>query len=605
MKIECITLLSSIVLLGMLYAQMNPASISHNVLNPQHRTTQGTFHSSSGHYRTTDDVYFANFYTHGTIVLFSYYNGTQFSVEDEFGSVVYSGTLNRSEHNFMTPGMGFYSVTATQKYSVLIGDPFDDGTCAYFAIDQNGSAVSCTLFTVCPDDEGWEEYDRTRNVVFAYCDNTHIEIQEVGGSFYWSGTLDAEEHHEWDYELAMKYLAIYADKPVSFQHYNDQGCFVPATDGRWVGQRFLAYSGGLEWTGNDNETWSIIAIYDDTYVNFHTQPGVTIFNGTLNTGQAQTFQFGTCINLYHQYIICESDKDVFLVTAGISSSSAHLLFAPATDGRPGGEEFYVPTCGDSRIVVFGREDNTQVTVEDPWGAALLYTINSGEYLDYSCALYGQGIYHITSDTTVIVIEFSNTLAGSEFVPLYFNIASSQCPMEVHATTDENAVPYGTVTNLCASVTGAYGSVEFTWWSNPPGFSSGSQNPLTEPIYGPTWFIVNAMDTMDCSSLDSVFIFPQYECLRMPNPFTPNMDQINDYVYFTFPNMSNKEGWIYIFDLDYHEIARIKVPKGIAAEDLAHWNGLDDNGNPVTQGLYIYVIEVMDEIVCEGTVTIAR
>jgi len=102
-----------------------------------------------------------------------------------------------------------------------------------------------------------------------------------------------------------------------------------------------------------------------------------------------------------------------------------------------------------------------------------------------------------------------------------------------------------------------------------------------------------------------FIAPPSECQRMPNPFSPNYDNINDYVYFTFPNIFFEEATIYIYNLHNIKINEIHVPSGEIAKECARWSGLDTDGNPMPQGLYIYLIETSGEIVCEGTVTIAR
>ena len=98
---------------------------------------------------------------------------------------------------------------------------------------------------------------------------------------------------------------------------------------------------------------------------------------------------------------------------------------------------------------------------------------------------------------------------------------------------------------------------------------------------------------------------EYHCLRTPNPFTPNSDGINDYAQFEFDGMGEIEGTIYIFDLYGHEVRSIKVPSGGGAKQAARWDGKDNDGNPLKQGLYMYVIESGGEIVCEGTTVLAR
>ncbi|RKZ29499.1 hypothetical protein DRQ33_08750, partial [bacterium] len=98
---------------------------------------------------------------------------------------------------------------------------------------------------------------------------------------------------------------------------------------------------------------------------------------------------------------------------------------------------------------------------------------------------------------------------------------------------------------------------------------------------------------------------EYHCTRVPNPFTPNSDGINDHCQFLFEGMGYKSAQIYIYDVHSVLVRQINVPTGADAKRSARWDGLDNNGKPLPQGLYIYVIEVDGEIVCKGTVTIAR
>jgi len=53
------------------------------------------------------------------------------------------------------------------------------------------------------------------------------------------------------------------------------------------------------------------------------------------------------------------------------------------------------------------------------------------------------------------------------------------------------------------------------------------------------------------------------------------------------------------------VKRISVPTGGAAKVAARWDGTDEDGNPLPPGLYVYIITVRGELVCEGTVTLAR
>jgi len=97
----------------------------------------------------------------------------------------------------------------------------------------------------------------------------------------------------------------------------------------------------------------------------------------------------------------------------------------------------------------------------------------------------------------------------------------------------------------------------------------------------------------------------HRCERFPNPITPNFDAVNDFAQFEFDGIFVKPAQIHIFDIHGHEVRTIDVPAGLSAKQYARWDGTDDGGNPVPEGVYIYTIEVAGEIVCEGTVTVAR
>jgi gliding motility-associated-like protein len=83
----------------------------------------------------------------------------------------------------------------------------------------------------------------------------------------------------------------------------------------------------------------------------------------------------------------------------------------------------------------------------------------------------------------------------------------------------------------------------------------------------------------------------------PNPFTPNSDGINDAVSFYFSNPSNADTMIRIFDLRGALVRKLE-------NGLTSWDGLDDAGQAVEMGVYIYQIEVESEFE-GGTIVIAR
>ncbi|MCD6531487.1 gliding motility-associated C-terminal domain-containing protein [bacterium] len=95
------------------------------------------------------------------------------------------------------------------------------------------------------------------------------------------------------------------------------------------------------------------------------------------------------------------------------------------------------------------------------------------------------------------------------------------------------------------------------------------------------------------------------CLSLPSPFTPNGDGINDFCQFTFPDMMFSPAVIRIYDIHSVLVKDIQVPLGWAAKSAARWYGKDNSGKPVPQGVYLYEIEQNGEVICTGTVTVAR
>ncbi|MCD6418420.1 gliding motility-associated C-terminal domain-containing protein [bacterium] len=101
--------------------------------------------------------------------------------------------------------------------------------------------------------------------------------------------------------------------------------------------------------------------------------------------------------------------------------------------------------------------------------------------------------------------------------------------------------------------------------------------------------------------------PDVGCRVVPDPFTPNNDGKNDFAVFDYPQMFLKPATIYIYDLYGNKIYTGEIgPVADSGEQYKRiWDGTDISGNPLPQGLYMYIIMVDGEIVCSGTVVIAR
>ncbi len=94
------------------------------------------------------------------------------------------------------------------------------------------------------------------------------------------------------------------------------------------------------------------------------------------------------------------------------------------------------------------------------------------------------------------------------------------------------------------------------------------------------------------------------CQKSSNPITPGeIDGYNDFVEFGFPNMrdASQDRKIFIYDRGNRLVREIDAP----TSGKWIWNGTDENDKIVTQGVYVYIIQVGSENVCNGTISVAR
>ena len=138
--------------------------------------------------------------------------------------------------------------------------------------------------------------------------------------------------------------------------------------------------------------------------------------------------------------------------------------------------------------------------------------------------------------------------------------------------------------------------------------------LGQFVPGETVFVsIDVCDSPDfcapnCSQLDFTFItVPEAACYVHPNPFTPDGNNINDFTVFDYPSMFAKEATIKIFNLRGVEVfsKNIGPIDDYSEQGRRQWNGTDGNGKKLPDGIYMYIIIVDGEVVCNGTVVLAR
>jgi len=105
------------------------------------------------------------------------------------------------------------------------------------------------------------------------------------------------------------------------------------------------------------------------------------------------------------------------------------------------------------------------------------------------------------------------------------------------------------------------------------------------------------------------IEPDVECLVFPNPFTPDKSPgINDIAVFNYPFMFSEKAELVIYTVRNVEVYRHGID--MTTSDLIDygprsWDGRDSDGKLLPEGLYIYLIIKDGEVVCNGTVVLAR
>ncbi len=103
-----------------------------------------------------------------------------------------------------------------------------------------------------------------------------------------------------------------------------------------------------------------------------------------------------------------------------------------------------------------------------------------------------------------------------------------------------------------------------------------------------------------------FLIPgDFICETDPSVFTPNGDDYNPVVRFTYPKMDVAQSTIRIFDIDGRAVRKMDIHTSFPESGEAFWDGNNQENAPVRPGIYIYTIETNGKVICKGTVVLAR
>ena len=364
---------------------------------------QSNFVTVSGDY-----LYTTTTYTFADIVVFSYFDSTEYSLYNYLGTKIDSVVLGMNSYHVFSPGSGTYTIQGTRSFTLLIGDPITNSVMGYFAVDESGRPLSTNLNTFMPSSELSGEHF----IVFAYSNNTAFQIKDIStGSVIATGILDEGDHYQLD-GYNNTFINVTSNKPISALSYTDQGYFIPSTNGTFTGNRFFGFSGYVGYWPNG----IIITAYNDS-------TSYTIYNftaddttkGILNEGEV--YAKAIYSDTYWEVVTSNNCTVCNTPYAYYSSSYYYLTRQIDEEGFGIGTNFYTPVIpGDFNI--FSYEDSNIVTVIDQFDSSEVWsdTLNAGEGYHFSSS---KKVYHIISDKNISIVSSYGGGYGADFMPLSF------------------------------------------------------------------------------------------------------------------------------------------------------------------------------------------
>jgi len=458
-------------------------------------TTESAMSAISGEtlISTLPSTYDTYTYTHSDLLIFSYTNGTQFEVYNSASSLVWSGTVNAGGHKGLSSSDGVYAGTykikGTNQYSVLTGDELTSYVMGYYAFDKDGKGLSTKIYTYQVNTNSWTSTDYRNFIVFAYEDSTSVVITNTEtGAAIWSGVLNTGQHHA-EPTLSNVYITVTATKPVSALSYTDQGYYIPASSGTFMGNKFYSWVGRA---GGWTEDLNIIAYSDSTTATVtNTETGAPIWNGTLNAGSVQSIPLTSA-----QYVTITTNKDV---NAGIfpyisTSSYYYSVHAQDTSGTGIGTLFYFPAIPSGKMVIFAFTNNTLVTVTNSAGGAVWSGyLNNGESHQLTPAT--KDVYKIVGSNLMSVVYDWGDNCGADFAPQYYATPTTPT-VTLNQPNGGETWTVGTNQNITWVASGGTGSLSASLYYSSTGITgtytqiaSGLQNTGSY-----TWTVPNTPST---------------------------------------------------------------------------------------------------------------
>jgi gliding motility-associated-like protein len=168
----------------------------------------------------------------------------------------------------------------------------------------------------------------------------------------------------------------------------------------------------------------------------------------------------------------------------------------------------------------------------------------------------------------------------------------------------DTIPYNTCDTLSVLISGGSGDYQYNWEPGSLLLNDSVADPITINLVKDTIFILLLKDKADgCSATDSIrvhLVVPEIteNCIVVHNVVTPNGDGLND--HWVIDCIENyPENKVEIFN---RWGSRINIFTNYNNIDR-FWKGTDENGQPIPDGTYYYVIKIPNAQTFSGWVLV--
>ncbi len=413
------------------------------------------FYINSGKYKADKNSFRIKVFTFKDLGVFSYFDSTSIAIYDESGELIGSALLIADTLYTLIPGHGFYWIYGNKPCTILLGDPFSGKTNGYFAIDENGKALSKKLNT-------WMmsySYPHSDFIVFGYTDGTIFTVRNlIDKKIILTDTVDRGEHFSFREHGSVPYhtaLQVTAASPVSALSYTDQDYYVPADNGGFSGTCFYGYSA---YSGSWTNSITVTSYADSNFI------AVTnsVTGDTINSYVAMTGQVHTEPIVSPTFWKVES---LFPVTAanipfaGLDGNYSYMTRIYDESGNGFGNLYFMPSIQITSWI-FSLEDTNQVNItqlgrydEFPYisqSGVWSGVLNEGEVRGFTSNV-GNFVFKIEGSGKLYVIQSSGK-AGADFIPLLvssvFTDIKSVVPGDLDWRLEQNYPnPFNPVTRI--------------------------------------------------------------------------------------------------------------------------------------------------------------